>query len=550
MLPGLPAAGMQAAGSLEARCAPRMEIHRHDRRSMPEHPPAPEPPAGDTSDQDSLLRMAAMLSRLGAWSLDMATMRLLWSRELREIHEVADSFEPTLENGLGFYAPEHRPIIAQAVADCIAAGKPFDIELRILTAAGNERWARAVGEAIRDPAGRIVRIQGAFQDISRGKALAEQNQALAQQLAATLATMSDCFFTLDRQWRFTYLNAQAKILLERRREELLGANVWEAFPAAVGSSFERAYRRAFETGTPARFEEFYEPLGKWFQVRAYPSRDALAVYFLDVTEAADGRAAMQRTNEDLEARVESRTAELRALASSLEAFSYSIAHDLRGPVTSIAGLSQVLWETEEKGLSERGKRYLRRIKQSATRMEEMIAGLLALAKLSRAPISRGRCDLSAEARRILAGLAAAEPQRRVSIKVHDCMEAEGDLVLLRQVLENLLTNAWKFSARTEDAFIEFGCRRDEQGQPVYFVRDNGAGFDMAEAGRLFEVFQRQHTEREFPGTGVGLAIVKRIIARHGGEISARAEPGRGATFFFTLGNHAPAPAAPGPGAEE
>jgi len=230
----------------------------------------------------------------------------------------------------------------------------------------------------------------------------------------------------------------------------------------------------------------------------------------------------------------------RALRSSnqdLEAFSYSVSHDLRAPLGAIGGFSQALaLELDDRTNAGRVRHYLARIQAGVEKMEQLIDALLSLAKVARAPLNYGPVDLSASAREMLEGLQMQHPGRGVEAQVQEGLVAQGDARLLRVVLENLLGNAWKFTSQRKDARIEVGR---VAGGNVFFVRDNGVGFDMAYASRLFGAFQRLHTEAEFPGTGIGLATVRRIIARHQGRVWAESVLGAGTTFFFALSQTAP-----------
>ncbi|MFZ5511750.1 MAG: MASE1 domain-containing protein, partial [Pseudomonadota bacterium] len=238
-------------------------------------------------------------------------------------------------------------------------------------------------------------------------------------------------------------------------------------------------------------------------------------------------------NEELEDRVQARTVALETANRELEAFSYSVSHDLRGPLRALNGFSRLLEEDYDDRLDDRARQYLERIRRASERMGELIDDLLKLSRISRSQVVRGPVDMSALARQILDELAEAEPQRRVERVVQPDLTAFADSGLVRVLLDNLLRNAWKFSRRTEAARIEFG-RVIRRGRPFYFVRDNGAGFDMAYAARLFAPFQRLHHATEFEGSGIGLAIVQRIVRLHGGEVEAESSPGAGASFYFTL----------------
>ena len=224
--------------------------------------------------------------------------------------------------------------------------------------------------------------------------------------------------------------------------------------------------------------------------------------------------------------------ELEMANRELEAFSYSVSHDLRAPLRAIHGFAEALIEDYGDRLDEVGMDYLNRVRRSAERMAQLIDGLLSLSRLSQRDLYVGMVDLSTLAREVIEELSQRQPDRSVEVKIADGLVAECDMDLVRIVLDNLLGNSWKFTVGKDQAVIEFGAI-GQNGETVYFVRDNGVGFDMRYADKLFMPFQRLHGE-EFEGTGIGLATVARIIYRHGGRIWAEGVPGAGATFFFTL----------------
>ncbi|MBW3566397.1 MAG: HAMP domain-containing protein [Proteobacteria bacterium] len=253
----------------------------------------------------------------------------------------------------------------------------------------------------------------------------------------------------------------------------------------------------------------------------------------EVADRENAEREIQRLNEQLEARVVERTRELENANSELEAFSYSVSHDLRGPLRAIDGFSQALLEDCSEQLDGTGTDYLRRVRAAAQRMGQLIDDLLKLSRITRAEFNVSRIDLTQMAAETLDNLKSRNPERNATTHVTSGLMDYGDAQLLRIALENLLGNAWKYTGRNEYTEIEFGMRNNN-GKVSYFVQDNGAGFDMAYAGKLFGAFQRLHETTEFSGTGIGLATVQRIIHRHDGEIWAEAETNKGATFYFTL----------------
>jgi signal transduction histidine kinase len=256
---------------------------------------------------------------------------------------------------------------------------------------------------------------------------------------------------------------------------------------------------------------------------------------VQIAERRQAETEVKRLNEDLEARVAARTAELEAANRQLESFSYSVSHDLRGPLQRISGFSEIVLAEAGPRLDEDQRRSLERIRASALTMGGLIEKLLEFAHVGRCPLDRRVVDVSTLARGIAEDLASSDPSRSASFVIADELVARGDGDLVGVALQNLMSNAWKFTSHSPRARIELGVEAGNGDGPTFFVRDNGAGFETAEAHKLFRVFERLHSAREFEGHGIGLAIVKRIVEHHGGRVWASGSPGAGSTFRFTLG---------------
>lgn len=343
-------------------------------------------------------------------------------------------------------------------------------------------------------------------------------------------------------FRYLAVNPAFGRILGLAAESVVGRRVREVIPDLEPVWIE-AYNRVVKTGVAERIGGYRAGLGKHVEVSAWRSGPGqFAAVLRDVTARQKAEDEIRAWSETLERRVEERTAQLLDANRELEAFSYSVSHDLRAPLRSVEGFARILLrDYPGKPLDEKGADCLNRMSAASQRMGQLIADLLELARIGRLELNPQTENLSAIAASVLEDLRNRDPDRVVDLQIQPGLTAMADDRLLRVALSNLFGNAWKFTGKTAAASIAFGLAPAAAGEPAgrgapaYFVRDNGAGFEMAKADKLFAPFQRFHSEEEFEGTGIGLATVQRIIRRHGGRVWAESQPGRGATFYFTLG---------------
>ncbi|WP_127509502.1 sensor histidine kinase [Actinoplanes solisilvae] len=367
-------------------------------------------------------------------------------------------------------------------------------------------------------------------------------QASHDQLQELIDNVSAMIYmkTID-DGRYILVNREWERLIKTGREQVVNLTDHEVFPRELADKLRENDLGVARAGHTVQFEEtaeFDNGVRSYLSVK-FPVLDSAGKAYAvcgistDITDRIRAEEQVRELNADLEARVVERTSELQASARELDAFSYSVSHDLRAPLRSLHGFSQAILDDYGNLLDDVGRDYLNRLQVNVQRMAQMIDDLLNLSRATRADFARESVDLSGQARDIMADLAAADPDRTVEGVIADDLKALGDRALLRMVLQNLLANAWKYTARLPVARIEFG-QLDRHGEQCFFVRDDGVGFDTKYADKLFTAFQRLHPAAEFEGNGIGLAIVQRIVRRHGGQVSAESDPGHGATFYFTV----------------
>lgn len=469
-----------------------------------------------------------------------------WSETLPRLLGIGADLLPRSNRAwLAIVHPDDRSRFRAMAIDAAIRGTRTDIEYRLHHADGTWIHIRQTIEPIQGERGDQGKKRwfSTLQDVTAQKLAEDELRESDRRFRDMLGNVELVSLMLDREARITYCNDYLLRITGWSREDVLGSD-WLGLIVPRDRDNVQAVFGALLANLPQAFHHENEILTRSGERRLIQWNNTVlrsasgevigtASIGEDITEKKRAEAEVRRLNAGLELRIAESTSELRATISELQAFSHSVAHDLRAPLRSIMGMSTILLEDHGQALSGEATQLLGRVNAAGLRMNRIIAGLLELSLIGRSPIRRKSVDLSAEAREIARQLGESAPQRKVEFSIAEGVTAQADADMAEVVLENLLRNAWKFTSRRPDGRIEFGAVR-EAGEIVYYVRDNGVGFDMAHAGKLFAPFARVHSTTEFEGEGIGLATVRRIVGRHGGRAWIESEAGRGTTVRFTL----------------
>ncbi|MBW4541885.1 MAG: PAS domain-containing protein [Myxacorys chilensis ATA2-1-KO14] len=476
---------------------------------------------------DAHLKSAQRIGNLGSWEMDLSTEKVTWSDQVFRIFgRDASAGAPSFEEVQQLFHPDDRDVHQQTVETAIATAQPYELECRAYRPDGTLVHVQAKGEPSLNAAGQVRQLTGTVLDITERK----QAEAALRQSEATnralISAIPDLLIWIDQDG--TYLDALGSgksIKLLKPLPELIGVNIYDVLPYERAKERMHYLEQALHTQELQVYEYQLDVEGEIRdeEARLVMCRERQVLCMVrDITDRKQAEEQLLQT-----------TAQLEASNRELEAFAYSVSHDLRSPLRAIDGFSKALLEDYEELIDDEGKDYFDRIRRNVQRMGMLIDDLLRLSRVSRSEMRYTTVNLSALVQEQVEELKASEPERQVECTIAPDAIVYADLTLMRVVISNLLQNAWKFTSYHSSAQIEFGILKQD-GQSVYFVRDDGAGFDMTYSSMLFGVFQRLHNTDEFPGTGIGLATVQRSIHRHGGQVWAEAAVEQGATIYFTI----------------
>jgi PAS domain S-box-containing protein len=439
--------------------------------------------------------------------------------------------------------PDDLPRVQKSVAESKRTLLPWHSEFRLMHPRKGEIWVEGNSIPEVESDGSVL-WAGYMLDVTDRRRTVRALQESELRFRQVFDHSSDCIFLLDvtddHRFKFVGANAANQIVLGKSASELVGRYVEEVTPE-LSDHVITHYRQCLEAGEAINYEEELNlSVGKrFFDTTLIPVRDeGNHIYRIigiarDITQRKRADEALRTLNVSLEERVAERTKALEETNQELQAFSYSVSHDLRAPLRSIDGFSKILLEDYKDKLDDEGKEHLKIVCEASQRMGQLIDHMLMLSRLTLSEIRREQIDLADLAQAVAVDLQCSYPDRKIDFEIEKDLSVNSDPDLLKIVLENIFGNALKFTGRQNKPLIQMG-KTERDGGTAYFVRDNGVGFDSKHADKIFAVFHRLHSNDQFPGDGVGLATVQRIIRRLGGKVWAEGEVGKGATFYFTI----------------
>lgn len=502
-----------------------------------------------------LLDETGRLARVGGWEIDLQDNSLHWSGMTSAIHEIEPGFIPSVESGINFYAPEAIPVISECVDRAIRFGEPFDVELELITAKQNRLWVRAIGEVYRED-GEIVKIGGVFQDINKRKLAeldafrkSEQLQLLSNELEIIIDSIPGLVFYKDINNRFIRVNKYISDSYKMSKKQLEGVNLNELHSKEQAQAYYEDDLEVIRSRKPKINidESWVTGSGtKWVSTSKIPyinEKDEVIGVIgvsLDVTERKLAEEELGKYREHLEELVTNRTAELadaiRNLERSnqeLEQFAYVASHDLQEPLRMVSSFTQMLERRYKDKIDADANDFIHYAVDGANRMQKLINDLLDFSRITTRGKDFTKVDLSQLLGQAISNLQQLISDNSALVSNDDLPEMNVDESQIIRVFQNLIENAIKYRKSTELPKVHISCKNQNKFYE-FAIRDNGIGIDMQFHDRIFIIFQRLHSKEEYPGTGIGLSICKRIVERHGGSLWFNSVVNEGTTFYFTL----------------
>ncbi|MBC7722025.1 MAG: PAS domain S-box protein [Pedobacter sp.] len=482
----------------------------------------------EKKELENLLEEANKLAIIGNWDVDMVKGTYYWSNITKEIHETLPEFEPTIQKVSDFYKEgENRDKFIDLIEMSIKNGTAWDEELEIITAKGNSKWVRAIGKA-QITGGECTNIYGSLQDISIRKNAEIAFINTLEEKNIILESIADAFFAVDKNWIVTYWNSKAAELLQAPKDTILGKNMWDVFSTKVGGESYLKLTKAIETNQMVQYDGYSNFANIWYEASAYPSETGLSVYLKDISERKRYEIHLQKLNESLKNQSKS----LALSNAELEQFAYVASHDLQEPLRMVTSFLTQLDKKYGDILDAKGKMYINFAVDGAKRMRQIILDLLEFSRIGREEYSNEQVDLNELFEEIPILFRKKIQEKKAIIHVDQLPIITGYKAPLRQVFQNLISNALKYTREVNPQISVTVTDLENHWQ--FAIADNGIGIGEEYFDRIFIIFQRLHNKNEFSGTGMGLAVTKKIIENLKGKIWVKSIEGQGSTFYFTI----------------
>lgn len=476
-----------------------------------------------------LLEKSNNLARIGSWEAEIQKGTTYLSPITRSIYEIGDDTEYDFAGLLQFYKEGFsREKLRDEGTAAVMTGTPFDLELIVVTAKGNELWVRLLGN-VEFENGIPTKLFGSIQDIDATKKAQIAALEAYNEKNQILESIDDAFIALDKNWIVTYWNKEAEKLLGKLKDEMIGQNIWDVYADAVESDFYKHYTEAIADGKPHHFEAFYAGVDKWLEVSAFPSSSGLSIYFKNITERKFTEVQLTELNEKLLKQAK----DLSISNSELEQFAYVASHDLQEPLRMVTGFLSQLEKKYNDKLDDTGKKYIHFAVDGARRMRQIILDLLEYSRVGRMEDSLEDISVEEVVKEILILHQVQINELNASIQFDNLPTIKSYKTPLRQVFQNLISNALKYHSKERSPLIRISCV-DRGKHWEFSVSDNGIGIEPEYFERIFIIFQRLHDRSQYSGTGIGLAITRKIIENLGGNISVESEEDKGSVFTFTI----------------
>ena len=474
-----------------------------------------------------LLDKATSLARIGSYEADLENYTMFWSPMTKEIYEVESDYVPRIDEAAAFYTEgPNLEILFKAYTEAIENGIPFDIELQIITAKGNVRWARVIGEAERIN-GKSTRLYGSVQDIDKMKKAELEIFEIYKEKNLVLESIGDAFFAVDKNWIVNYWNKEAEVVLQCPKQKIIGQNLWDIFSDSIDTPFYANYHKAVEENTIQHFESYYKQLDVWFDVTAYPSPNGLSVYFRDITE----RILSEKHLQELNINLQDFTEELILSNKGLEQFSYMVSHNLRAPIANIMGLADLLGQ--DMYSSEEKKELLSGLLSNVKRLDDVVIDLNTILRVKKGMSENNESvnlhDLIENIQLSIHGL-ILEKNVQIETDFGSVPELTTIKSYLYSIFYNLIINSIKYHQPGVAPVIEIKSSVQD-GKKIISFRDNGMGIDLSKKGdQVFGLYKRFHHHVE--GKGMGLYMVKTQVEMLSGKISIKSQINKGTEFLI------------------